>query len=98
MGDVTFTLLDGTTCPLETIPGADYALAPFPCCDEHEDGRPYPKTRIRAVPTSHDFDTHHCNAVALCCGKTWGRITVKVDTMFGIDEDRAVCARARVYT
>lgn len=92
-------LEDGGCVTLEIIPGVDHALAPFACCDQYEDGRPYPKTRVRAVPLSHTHDTYHCEAIALCCGKRWGRIAVRVETMFGIEEDEAMLknGRARVY-
>lgn len=47
--------------------------------------------------TSHDHDTYRADAVTLCCDRPIGQMRTKVDTIFGIDEDEAVCARARVY-
>lgn len=45
-----------------------------------------------------DHDTFSANAVALCCGAWVGTIRVKVDTIFGIEEDRRVLnGRCRVY-
>lgn len=99
MAKATLTRTDGAVFQLETHDELDHALAPFPCCDRYADGRLYPKTRVTAVPTSHDFDTHYCGAIALCCGKKLGRIEVKMETIFGIDEDRRVLefGRVRVY-
>jgi hypothetical protein len=43
-------------------------------------------------------DTIEAPALALCCGATVGRLVVKLGTLFGVEEDRAVLhGRARVY-
>jgi hypothetical protein len=47
--------------------------------------------------TSHDHDTYYADAAHVGCGKVIGRLSAKVETLFGIEEDEAVCARARVY-
>jgi hypothetical protein len=49
--------------------------------------------------THHDHDSYYARAVSLCCKQDIGEMRTRVDTIFGIDEDRAFFAevRARVY-
>ena len=47
--------------------------------------------------THHDHDTHYARAICVSCGAPVGILRAKVSTLFGIDEDLAVQARARVY-
>lgn len=42
-------------------------------------------------------DTYKAGGVSKCCSQNVGWIFAKVDTLFGIEEDEAVGARARVY-
>lgn len=46
-----------------------------------------------------DFETYIANGYSRCCGDRVGFITAKADTLFGLEEDRAVLqfGRARVY-
>jgi hypothetical protein len=54
--------------------------------------------KVRGASSTHDHDTHRASAIALCCDATIGTMEVKVDTLFGIEEDRAVLnGRCRVY-
>jgi hypothetical protein len=46
----------------------------------------------------HDHDTYYANAHCTKCSKPVGKLTAKVDTLFGIDEDELVLhGRPRVY-
>ena len=48
--------------------------------------------------THNDHDTHYAKCYCRVCGESVGQIQVKVKTLFGIDEDRAVLqGRPRVY-
>ncbi len=48
--------------------------------------------------TTHTHDVYQAEAKALCCEKRIGRIEVKVDTVFGIEEDERVLGGPwRVY-
>lgn len=42
-------------------------------------------------------DTLRANGIAKCCGDAVGYVFARVDTFFGLEEDIAVRARARVY-
>jgi hypothetical protein len=45
-----------------------------------------------------DHDTITAPALALCCGAEVGKLVVTMNTLFGIEEDRAVLnGRPRVY-
>ncbi len=77
---------------------------PYPTCahvtvGEHdcpECGDDLLAVRCPVYTTSHD--TMQGDAVAMCCGATVGRLTVKMATLFGIEEDRRTMhGRARVY-
>ncbi len=57
---------------------------PCPSC-EHES-----PLKLRGRGEYHSHDTYHATAVALCCGVAVGKLEVKVNTLFGIEEDRAV--------
>lgn len=49
-------------------------------------------------PVERGHDTYESDAKCIDCGQVIGRITVKVDTIFGIEEDEAMLhGRARVY-
>lgn len=49
-------------------------------------------------PVATGHDTYESDARCIDCQQVIGRITVKVDTIFGIEEDNAVLhGRARVY-
>jgi hypothetical protein len=66
--------------------GADHVVAYGVCCG-----------RITGRNPREDHDTVTSDAFCVC-GKAVGTIRVKVSTIFGIEEDRAVLnGRARVY-
>jgi hypothetical protein len=47
---------------------------------------------------SHDHDTYYADAEHIGCGGSLGQMRVKVDTIFGIEEDeRVLNGRCRVY-
>ena len=55
-------------------------------------------TRVRGIDPTHDYDTYTSQAICVGCGAHRGKLRVKVDTLFGIDEDNAVLhGRCRVY-
>ena len=56
-----------------------------PCC-----GHAGP-TKVHGIGNYHnDYDTHYSDAGFPCCHYRSGTIEAKVNTLFGIDEDRAV--------
>lgn len=53
---------------------------------------------VSGVAPRNEYDTHYASAFALCCRKVIGSLEVKVETFFGIDEDKAALhGRCRVY-
>lgn len=75
--------------------GADHVVIELSACPLCKGAAPL---KVKGANRHHDHDTHYADAIALCCGKPVGTIRVKVDTIFGIEEDRRVLnGRARVY-
>jgi hypothetical protein len=54
--------------------------------------------KVHGANTTTDHDTITAPARCICCGAHVGTLTVTLDTLFGVEEDRAVLmGRCRVY-
>jgi len=93
--DITFTLPSGERRDArEPYAGARHleAHGACPACGITEGWK------VRGGDPTNDHDTFHAVAYCTSCGEPVGKLAVRVSTIFGIDEDRAVlCGRARVY-
>ena len=68
----------------------DFKLADAHCGGEH--------LTARGGDPTIDYDTYTSKAVCAVCGDHLGTLTVRVNTLFGIEEDQRVLnGRARVY-
>jgi hypothetical protein len=90
VGDVTLELPDGRR--LKAHPFERFATVDAPCgwCGS---------MHVRGTGKSIESrDTYRADAVCFDCGASRGVLRVKVDTLFGLEEDEAVLhGRARVY-
>lgn len=83
-------VINGTRHPLR--PEIEVAHADGVTC---ECGEPL---RVVGRNRTHGHDTHYADAHCAVCLRMVGRIEARVDTIFGIEEDRAVLhGRPRVY-
>jgi hypothetical protein len=78
-------------------PGAEHVVVELEACPNCRKAAPLRVLGRAKRIESHD--TYAAEAIALCCGTTIGVVRVKVETLFGLDEDEAVLTdgRARVY-
>ena len=75
----------------EAYPGAEHVTAEnAPACE-------CGARTFYGGPVVENYDTIEADAYCASCKAKRGRIVVKVDTLFGIEEDRAVGQRCRVY-
>ena len=84
-------------CPYD---GCDHVIieldTPCPACKSknHCDLLSDPSFGEFKISGAHQFiesyDTYACDAIALCCRQRIGVMRVKVDTIFGIEEDERV--------
>ena len=92
---LTLTLRDGSIRALTPWPSGERAIAVGSCplCGAEE----FPVAGHARHIESHD--TYAASAESLCCRQPVGTIRVRVETLFGLEEDEAVLihGRARVY-
>lgn len=53
-------------------------------------GQPFPPFKVKGKNARHTHDTYVSDGVALCCERYVGKLEMKVDTIFGIEEDERV--------